>query len=353
MALGDNFRKASFDVNYLITGQYAKLGGDSSEMHYLPMGLGVKGLIVDTFNFLFKNEFRTNLLPLSPDLVFFYNPHPLNPMIARLLRKKFPSATFVLYLHDPYKPEKRPYGTVKAGYITIVEFIQKLTVKYMDIVISPSAYSSSLFKEYYRGFNGRNQIAPLLVPDQRCREKKCRKYFSMVGTAHQATGHDIFVGLVNYVAAEDLAYEFVLVSSSNISVYLEKLTGKAKKILKVINKEIITDAEINNVISQSLGVFRLDSEVTQSGVIPVAFMNDTPVIVRDIPGLVQHVKHGANGYILPYDCTPENCVEAMQFVMNNFSNLSKIARESYEEVWAEWNWGKYYGWLKELIQKGT
>jgi len=43
----------------------------------------------------------------------------------------------------------------------------------------------------------------------------------------------------------------------------------------------------------------------------------------------------------------------MEFVRNNFPGLSKIARESYEEVWAEWNWGKHYGWLIDILKKSA
>ena len=144
-------------------------------------------------------------------------------------------------------------------------------------------------------------------------------------------------------------YEFALISSSDVSQYLEILSDKAQKIIKVVNKRLITDSEIDKIISESYAVFRLDREVTQSGVIPVSYMNETPVIARDIPGLRQHVKHGENGCLVPFNCTPENLVEAMEFAKTNFTELSMNARRSYEEIWAEWNWDKYYGWLINLL----
>jgi len=47
-------------------------------------------------------------------------------------------------------------------------------------------------------------------------------------------------------------------------------------------------------------------------------MKGTLVIARDIPGLTQHVKHGFNGYIVPFDCTPDDLVKAINYVKINF-----------------------------------
>ena len=129
------------------------------------------------------------------------------------------------------------------------------------------------------------------------------------------------------------------------------LSKEAQKILKVVNKNLITDSEINKILSESYAVFRLDKEVTQSGVTPVAYANDTPVIVRDIPGLTQHVRHKENGYIVSDACGSEELVNAMNYTKLNFHHMSRTARKSYEETWAEWNWDKYYDWLKNICNE--
>ncbi|MCK4823516.1 hypothetical protein KA005_47630, partial [bacterium] len=145
-------------------------------------------------------------------------------------------------------------------------------------------------------------------------------------------------------------YEFTLISSSNISKYIKNLTEKGRQKIKIVNKDIITDSEINEVIRESHAVFRLDKEVTQSGVIPVAYMNKTPIITRDIQGLTQHVNHTKNGYVIPFKCLPADAVRAMEYVKTNFIELSMNARRSYEEVWAEWQFDKYYYWLVDILR---
>jgi glycosyltransferase involved in cell wall biosynthesis len=345
VVIGENLRKYGFDVKYIISNLYSYLDFNCDGMNFINTKDGIKGMIFDTIKYFSMEKIMDIINNAPPSFVLFYNPHPLNPRFCYFIKKNFPNAILSLYLHDPYKPDKSYYGFKKGIYMNIAEFIQGLSIKYMDYVISPSEYSSELFKKRFPNFKGKNYIAPLLVPDQHSNSNKERKYFSMVGGAHLATGHDTFIELVNYVAEKNLSYEFFLISSSNISIFLKKLTEKGKKILKIINKPIIKDTEINQVISESYAVFRLDKEVTQSGVIPVSYMNRTPVIARDIPGLRQHVWDKKTGYIVPFNSSLDDIIKAMEFIRDNFHELSKNARQKYEEIWAEWNFDKYYKWL--------
>ena len=79
-------------------------------------------------------------------------------------------------------------------------------------------------------------------------------------------------------------------------------------------------------------------------------MNKTPIIARDIQGLTQNVNHTKTGYIIPFECLPADAVRAMEYVRTNFTELSNNARRAYEEVWAEWQFDKHYGWLLELLR---
>jgi len=351
IVLGENLRRKGFNVIYLIAVDYSNIEGNADSIKYLSVRGGIKGLILDYFNPTLLNYIFNNLREDPPSFVLFYNPHPLNPKIAKAINEEFTRTILILYLHDPYKPDKSPYGLKKGLYIRLAEYIQALTIKYMDVVISPSEYSATLFKKRFPNFKGKNYVAPLLVPDMKVNTCMERKYFSIAGGAHLATGHDTFIELINYVAEKGIDFKFTIISSSDVSPFLNKLSVKGRKILRIINNNIITDSEINEVIRESYAVFRLDREVTQSGVIPVCYMNETPIIARDIPGLIQHVKHGYNGYIIPFNCTPEDLIKAMEYIKRNFAELSKNARKSYEKTWAEWNFDKYYGWLRVPLRR--
>ncbi len=347
--LGENIRRKGLHIKYLLSTGYQTSDGTREDKKYVTTGNDLFGMMVDTCKLLTCKSFDQIFSAAPPLFLCFYNPHLLNPLLARLVKKKFPDAIISFYLHDPYKPDKAPYGVVKGIYISLVEFIQGLTVGYMDYVISPSEYAALLFKKKYQKYKGQNFIASLLVPDQRILENNKRRFFIIVGSAHKATGHDTFIELVNYAGEKGLDFEFALISSSNVSPFTKSLTEAGKKRLKVINKNSITDSEINEVIRQSWAVFRLDREVTQSGVVPVAYMNGTPVIARNIPGLTQHVWHEKTGYIIPFKCSPEDLLKALNYVKNNFETLSINARRSYEDIWAEKNFDKYYRWLIKIL----
>lgn len=347
--LGENIRQRGINVRYILSTLYRELEGELEGMEYLTKRNNLKGILIETLKCIVNNKISDIFSTSPPLFICFYNPHLLNPFIARFVKGNFPNAKIALYLHEPYKPDKKPYGIVKAAYITSAEFVQALTIKYMDYVISPSEYSSYLFKMKYPKFKGENHIAPLLLPDRKLTDSTMPIYFSMIGNANRATGHDNFINLVNYASEKKLNYKFSLVSSSNITKYLKKLSRNSHKKIYIVNKEIINDCEIDQIVSKSYAVFRIDKEVTQSGVAPLSFMNGTPVIARNTYGLTQHIKHKINGYIIPYNFKLEDLINGMNYIYENYGTLSRNARQSYEEKWAEWNWDKYYDWLIKLF----
>ncbi len=348
--IGENLRRYGLSTKYILSSDYLQLGERLKDVVYIHTGTDIKGTLSDVIKNHALEEFLSIFRCSRPQFVCIYNFHPINLYFCFRLKRIYPDAILALFLHDPYKPYKRPYGLKNAFFISALEFIQKSTVRYMDYVISPSFYSSKLFKENYPHFKGQNIVAPLLIPDRLRVLTTDRRFFSIVGTANKATGHDTFVNLVNYVAEHNLGYEFALVSSSDVSKYLSKLNEKAKGIIKVINKKIITDYEIDDIIQQSWAVFRLDWEVTQSGVIPVSYMNGTPIIVRSIPGLTQHLWDRETGYAVPFAATEEEILRAMESVKKNFQKLSQNARKRYEDVWAEKNFEKYYSCIINSLQ---
>lgn len=350
LLLGDNIRRYGVDVTYLIANGYSKLDCKVDSEEYLTSSQNLREIIIESIGPL-RKKLLNILTHNPPKFICFYNPHLLNPQIGRFVKRELPGAVTALYLHDPHKPDLRNYGLRKSIFIRLVLHLQSQTIKHMDHIIVPSEYSLQLFKMRYPHYKGDTHIAPLMIPDQYKGGNSDRKYFSIVGNAHNATGHDTFMELVEDAAEKNLESKFALISSSSIiPILLSQLKNGAKNNLKVINKDIIADEEINSVARDSYVIFRLDREVTQSGVVPVSFMNATPIIARDIPGLTQHVKHKENGYIVPFDCTPENIIDALKYVKENFTILSQNARKSYEDIWHEKNWERYYNWLIKILQ---
>jgi glycosyltransferase involved in cell wall biosynthesis len=346
--IGEKLRLRGMNIKYLLAQDYQHFHYNVPNMKYLTKSNTKKEIIVDTFKYMSPTEIK-KAIPDYDNLnfVLFYNPHILNIFFARFLHKRKKSTT-VLFLHEPYKIDKRPYGLKKRLLVHLVEIIQKLSATYMDHIILPSEYAYTSFLQYYKNYKGTVHIAPLMVPDQKSGRKEKKEFFGGIGGPVKGTGSNDLIDIFNYVAREGLDYKFIWITSKDVSSVINNLSNGGKKHLKLINKPLISDDEINQVISQSFAIFHLSRETTQSGQIPVAFMNGTPVIARDTPGISQHVRHKYNGYLIPVNYSPLELIEAMEFIKENINGLSTNARTSYEALWAEHNFDHYYKFLLEL-----
>ena len=131
----------------------------------------------------------------------------------------------------------------------------------------------------------------------------------------------------------------------------QALSPHARQLVEVVNRPVISDKEIAAVVAESIAIFLPHRQAAQSGNIPVAFRAGTPVIARDIPGLSQHVHHKRNGYLFPVGATPEQLLEAVCYVRDNFGTLSLQARRDFESTFSEDNWERYYQWLIQRTEK--
>lgn len=349
--LGENLRRTGVDVGYLIAQPYRHLDIDAEGIIYLTNSINLRALVSETVKHLSNwSDFADIFHSSPPDFVCCYNFHPLNVFILRYLKRAFPKCITALYMHEPYKPDKRPYGLTKSAYIYVFELVQSISLNYADHVILPSELACRLFVSRYPGYSGSVHYAPLLISDKQVpKSQKERRFFTYAGNVHKATGFDAFIELVNHSASLNADFEFLAITSSQIGGYLHSLSPEGQRALTLINKEIITDQEIHEAMSMSFAILRLDREITQSAVVPESFMNGTPVIVRDLPGFTQHVKHIYNGYVVADPCSPAEIMEGMTFVKQYFDELSRHARKSYEEIWAEHNWPRYYQWLLDIL----
>ncbi len=347
--IGRNLRSRGNDVGYIISANYRKLGELQDKAICLTEAENPHSIINESIGALIHNRVDKIFNLYKPRLLFFYNVHPLNPYLIRRAKENNPNTIVILYIHDPFKEDKRYYGLKRGLKISIAESIQKYSVRNADHIVFPSPFSLETFNRRYKPGKSQLHLARLLIPDDRCETEQKRSKHVIVGNVNKATGHDTFIQLVNYVAEHDLGFEFGLLSSGDIKPYIEKLSKKAQDILEIINKPVIIESEINEFIAKSRSVLRFDKEVTQSGVIPVAYMNGTPVIARDIPGLRQDVEDQINGVLIPANPTMPEIIEGMKYIEANIHELSERARDSYERIWAESNFEKYYDWLIRVL----
>jgi glycosyltransferase involved in cell wall biosynthesis len=346
--LGKNLtKKPGFPVTYILSKSYQKNALSHLEnTFYISRSSSTKEMIEDSITYPFKlgRQLHKILTKDPPDLICAYNPHPLNYLVLKKAYQINSNSLRAIYLHEPYKPDKYLYGKLGSLYFQIVDFCQALSVKYANQIILPSPHAVELFKIRFPDFKGSIHLAPLLIPDTPVNPQP-RQFFTFAGTVNAGKGLDTFCQLIEHVASLNLNYRFRICTTSNIRSYINSLSEAAKKITLIENPKVISDRDMFQVHAESKAFFLLHTTATQSGAMPVAFMHGTPVIARDITAFSQFIDDGKNSCLVPKNCTPQDLLEAMQYVEANQTQLSVAARQTYENLFSDRNWEKNYSWL--------
>jgi glycosyltransferase involved in cell wall biosynthesis len=351
--MGKKLEEQGFSVKYLISKEYQwMVENDGFGVIYISSSKNMLGILLETVCYYFgmrrklKNIFNGSL----PDFICFYNPHPLNAALLKLSKKIKSDGIRAIYLHEPGKPRSASYGFIGNLFFRIVDFCQKRTVPMTTDIILPSPFAVQRFRQFFPDYSRKIHYAPILLSDNSIKSNQRRKYFTLIGRFNFSKRPDKFIEIINY-SAERQNYEFQIVTASNIDSYISKICHRARQKVRLVRQNRITDKQISNALSQSKAVFCIHSNITQSGVIPVAFMNSAPVIAMSSPGLTQFVKHKFNGYVLQDGFSCDDAIKAMNFICDNFETLSGNAYRSYIDIFDEQNWDKYYSWIPKAMNK--
>lgn len=278
--------------------------------------------------------------------------HPMNVFLAGLAKAVCPGAPVIVWLHEPFKDEKKVYGA-KAVIIYLVEFFQTLSLRYADVVILFSRRALRLFRQRYPNFRRLERLVPLPYRDECFHTDKPRRYISFLGRADRAKGINLFFALVDRLGQDNLDFEFQIVTASDIQRHLEALSPRARQKLRVVNKPQISDAELREGAAESLAVLALYKETTQSGLIPVALMQGTPLIGTNIEGITEWLRHGETGVMVSAEPTLEELKEAIDYVTAHIHEMTGHCRAAYLATFDDSNWDRQYGWLRGLLPEGS
>jgi glycosyltransferase involved in cell wall biosynthesis len=352
--VGSGLRARGIPVSYVGSAKYAGLGSLPEGFVPLTEAESPMGSVRETASILsHRGDVLRAAFPMEPGFVCFYNPHPLNLLLARHVRRRFPGAIVAVYLHEPFMPEKSAFGPKREQLIRAIEALQAGVVRSADLLLAPSEYAVRKIRVRYPWYRGDVRVAPLLMPDRRQPGRSEPRFFSMVGMANRATGHDDFFRYANWAAENGRAERFAVASASDLSRYSSLLTARGREAVMFFNKPLVLDEEINDTLRASWAVFRLDRGLTQSAVLVDAFMHGVPVIVRDIPGLRQHVDDGRNGRVVPRDFTNADLAQAVDDVRSRHAAMSAAARNDFESVWSAANFDRTYGWLVDRLKESA
>ncbi len=353
-AFGEEASRATHrDVHYLFSQNYRWLVADNhatDKIHYVTTSHNVPSQIRDCLKFLlggwigFYRLFREN----RPSVVFFSNPHPLNPFLAILARRTSQDVRVISHIHEP-DIYKGVYALGHTIYTRIVMAVQNWMIHLSNDVVVSSEFAKAIFEENFPWYRGQLRLVPLLFEDYQCTEALPRKYISYVGTVGHHGKHrgiDIFLNLLKHCVQSASEIEFQIVTKDDISTYTSDLTHEELSALHIINKPKISDAEISKALKQSIVCLLLyDYPVKQSGVIPVAYMNGTPVIATEVGGLTESVRTGQTGYLVPSNPQIEEMLRLIGEIKDKQASFSISSRQMFEKTHHMHNWQRYYSWL--------
>ncbi len=347
-AFGESLQAAGRSVRYLYSSAYLWMEeNEQTNIDYVLRSSSLTEIILDTLGFFFGGclrfwrIFRHN----PPENLIFMSSHPLNFAVSMIARWVNPDIHITNLLHEPYKKEKLVYGVPKAMYIWILELVQSVAIRVADEVIVPSETAARAFWQRYPWFERSVKVVPLLFEDKACSIDLPRRYVSFLGHAVKVKGVELFFELVEESTRRGLDFNFQIVTSSDISQHLTSLSRSARSNLRVVSSTWLSDEEISFAARESAIFLALYETVMQSGVIPVAFMNGTPVIATDLDGLTEFVRHKYNGWIVPVNPSYDQVFNAIFQIFDHLETMVSNCRHTYETTFDKRNLRSYVDWL--------
>ncbi len=335
--MGQPLQSCGHRVRYLMTTDYNWLNQDSPlEIDRVPVP-DLANPVSVVIRFL-RNKgmarIRAVFTANPPKLLLLTNLNPfIDRIMVRIAKQINPNVRIVLYLHEPRTTQRMVYGWKRAFLLIIFESLTRNMANMSDAVILPSQNAYEVFQRFFKKFRGSSRIIPLPFVDEPCLEQIERRYVSLVGhigNAHQK-GVDLFCEMVEESLKRPGTFAFQLVTGENPGPLLETLSEKARMNLHVVHKAKLSDEEISRAIRESTAVILLQRRVMQSGVLPVAFMNGTPIIASDLLGFTQYINDGETGCILPVDSTLDQRFDAISRIQKDLEKMSSECRRVYEK----------------------
>ncbi len=332
-ALGEPLRKLEHVVMYLLP-ESAHWTVPASQIPYT-FFLGHSGsnreILVETLGALSfgREPYHRVLQATAPDLVLFESPHPANEVLARTASRSAHPPRLWLLLHEPYVKDKQKHGRLRQWVIALHEYTTRRLARYLDGVLVPSHEAERQVHEVFPSLRDRSLFVPLLFEDRFDPSPVERRYASFIGHAVPAKGIDQFMDLVQAACENESDVEFQIATSSDIRPYLARLNAKARERLKVVNQAQLSDAEMDRAVRESWAVITPYRRVTQSAVVPVAFMHGTPVVSTALGAMPESVIPGETGYLVPPDGSYAEWRDMLQRAKQNWARLSANCRRFF------------------------
>lgn len=267
----------------------------------------------------------------KPDIVVLFNFGTQNVKFVNWCKKN--NIKVIYILHEPYMGIKE---LVKDGsYIvkqTVACAMNNIICKNSTKVVLCSDYALQNCKRFMKSAYEKSVRFPLIfldLYDPLCTEE--RKYFSLIGTYATSKGSDLFLKFIKQSFERDYDINFQIATRSNIEEKLNDEIFKkliAQKKLIVYQGHPLTTNQINSAYRRSICCWNGYRRTTQSGVLPNAFMQGTPVVATKLGSFKEFVIPDKTGEFINNQDV-ESIYTAYSKIKKNITSMSETCREEF------------------------
>lgn len=282
---------------------------------------------------MFENEleklgivtYSNENIDMGQNIYFFFSPSERNCHLAKKIKRN--NGKIIYLYHEPWRGYvtyfKEMKGIKNKLKVFALHYFQSKMVNLTDKLILPSQAAMNLCYKYENNKN-LNKIVniPLLFNDDFVEQKKI--YFSYIGTVAYQHAFDEFIGyMMQYY--KNVPYNFLIATRSELSEKTLKLIKPLidEKRLYIQKGRNLTNEEMNYFYSCSFLCWNAYRHSTQSGVLPNAYMNSTPVLATHIGSFDEFVVEGKTGEFVEY-----NYLDIYNKSMKIYKNINVYTKES-------------------------
>jgi hypothetical protein len=351
LALGSYLSKKEMNVTYHLSGDHqglipqekisqcrfwAGLGSCRSQF-----GIFIRMIFIGEYFRWVRYFSRT-----KHDCLLIYSVDVLTPFLLVISRVANSACRNVLFLHEPETRKSVVSGSERLkAYLR--EYLQRISLLLSDDIVLFSPFAKELFEKNYPKFRGQVHQVCLVVP---------REEMAVLDRTHVIVANRLFgdgrsgflAGLVRYCSRNASGIRFRLVTSSRPDKALLKLARELPEQFDICFSRDLTDRAISDSIRAAIVQILPHKNITQSGVLAVAFGCGTPVIARELPGFSQFIRHRQNGYLVDELASSGEWIEGINYIISHFDEMSAACVKSYEEHFAPVKFEQYYRWIQPV-----
>ena len=285
-----------------------------------------------------------------PDKVFSYNIANENIKVAKICRNK--GIPFYYVLHEPWDSFKELLSLGKrAPRRVAANFVNYLTSNYSYKVILASSNGIAKFEKYMKHCNKNYALFPLIFCDDYDEKTVSdRKYFSFIGGFTEPRGCSAFLNFIKYSVKTGKDTKFCIATRNNLDL-TDPLFKQAidDGLLVVYSGKPMTCEEINFHYRESICSWNAYISSTQSGVLPNALMQGSPVLVTNRGDSSEIISEKREGCFISLPHNNDEIELAYNYIKSHLVEMSKEARKTFLPEYLYMN---YLDLAKEVYEIG-